>query len=308
MTKKNSKNVYSTRREFFKKSAITTLKVIACGSSGFLVKIWDEYISSKKPEIPTFNEMFTEWKTFELVPGRIHPKYGFNQQIHPDIIEAESEIANLIIPTNVDYEYVKWSLLPKPLYENNLFLIGGPLSNDLSRNWRGFSVNSTKDKTGQLYLPNGMQNEMRWEFLYSEYDGFSSKPVRYVDNKEYESEPKFLLDSHNNSTLNQINAKLEPGTNKILSDFLLITYIPNILPGGSKSFSILDIADLHGLGDQAFALIAKDEGLRTQFYEATFKKGIRKFQVLYEVPVYHDNILKKSFPKKPRIIDVHKIT
>lgn len=70
---------------------------------------------------------------------------------------------------------------------------------------------------------------------------------------------------------------------------------------------ILDIADLHGLGDQAFALIGEQEGLRKELYDATFKRGMRSFQVLYEVPVMNDLSAQVTKPGVPRLIDVHRV-
>jgi excisionase family DNA binding protein len=293
------------RREFLKFGVKATFGVLGVASSGFGVFALDKYFLNKREPVPALNEMFPEWRSFHLVPGMVHPVYGE----HPDILKAQGDIAQLLLPDGMQPKLLSWTDLPYVRPDTNLFLIGGPLSNAVSRKWRTFEMREDDSSSGRgrLYLPGGPISELRWEFDYRKPDDRMPRPQRYINGLLNVSEPKFILDANRPNSPHPIQAKLQSDTDLLATDFLLVTYIPNRLDGGGGAHMILDIADLHGLGDQAFALIGEQEGLRKELYDATFKRGMRSFQVLYEVPVMNDLSAQVTKPGVPRLIDVHRV-
>ncbi|HRI03295.1 MAG TPA: hypothetical protein PLL77_06095 [Pyrinomonadaceae bacterium] len=272
------------------------LTTIAC-SDGAL-RYWDELNRETLGKSPKdIERIFSHFSNIEVVPGMVHP--AFLGKPHPDIVEAQNDLLPFFPAKQV--EILKLDDLPKPNIDGNMLLIGGPVSNAISRTLRGFKL-----KNGKLVSNGKLQRELGWEFHYSEEKGQPGFR-RYVNGTMVESKPKYITGGLQKSALNMLSASFDPVTRFLDSDLLLITHIQNIVGKQSQGNDIIDIADLHGQGDKGFAKILDDDQLRNELFEATGKKGINHFQALYSVPVIHDHLRKTTTAGKPKLLDIFKI-
>ncbi|HRI04067.1 MAG TPA: hypothetical protein PLL77_10015 [Pyrinomonadaceae bacterium] len=267
--------------------------VVSVACSDVAVKIWDYFQLDTIGKSPKdIGRLFSGWRNMQIVPGEIHPNFGF----HPDIVDAQMGLLPLLEPKQV--MQLRLEELPKPNPNAHLLLIGGPVSNQLSRCWRGFELNN-----GVLRSDGKLRSALRWEFMYPEVSK-GQRFRRYVNGDVIESRQKYLADRDRPGKLGKESATKDPETGFLTHDWLLITHIPNIIKDSAAGNAIIDVADLHGQGDKAFSTILQNDQLRNDLYTATIKKGARYFQALYKVPVVHDNELKRTIAEIPELWDV----
>jgi hypothetical protein len=241
-------------------------------------------------------DLFPEWRDAQVVPGRHHPVDGF----HPDIVDALRELAPLIPRADLPIVLGSDADLPSANPRGNLVLIGGPISNVLSSRLHGHHFDGRKISVNPV-----TSTSLRWHFHYPFPRDDDPPFSRYVGGSLREKTmAKALVDSHSSGALGMPRfSKVDNDTGRIESDLLLITVLPNTLGSRATGATIIDVADLQGQGDKAFAVVLQDHLLRRELYNAT--KGKRYFQALYHVPVLHDDASRTTRPGMPQLADIH---
>jgi hypothetical protein len=290
-----------SRRAFFKKTAKVIGSIVTAGISGWGLFMWDRWASDRSHNARIeIGQLFSEWNDINLVPGTAHPQFGF----HPDIVEAQDKLIKLIHKDKMKTEFRSLVDLPAVDRNRNLLLIGGPISNRTSREWQGFMRDQ---HSGTLTRSRRHPYGLRWEFLYPSSKNYAMQVRRYVCGQLVSTSQKFIEDAQATHVARERCGSVDAETGKLTGDVLLISYLPNILSASSEGNAIVDVADLHGQGDKAFARILQEDSLRLELYEATRKRGFRFFQALYEVPVYHQDDIKHTDSGNPRLIDVFRL-
>ncbi|WP_149303165.1 helix-turn-helix domain-containing protein [Pareuzebyella sediminis] len=259
--------------------------------------VWDEYkgLDDKNLSKTEIRSVFNFWDKITLHPGQTHPKWG---GLHPDVKHASREIVKLTeLPE--DALFVGYDGLPDTEKQGNLLLIGGPISNDLSCELHGYKfLNENK-----ISIKPSKNIGTRWSFYFpvpekGDLLGFS----RFVEGEEIKTWPKAIEDNQlKGAAKGPIFSPFDPHTGRIISDFLLITVVPNQLTKYSSGSTIVDVADLHGQGNKAFSQIISNKDRLKELMDAV--DGKRYYQALYEVFVSHDDYQKTTNIKKIELVD-----
>jgi excisionase family DNA binding protein len=267
-------------------------KAVAIGSSGWIFVLYQklEKIRSSPVEV---SDLFPRWPDIQVVPGSHHPVDGF----HPDIQIALERLAPLV--PRVDPVVIAGAdALPPADLARDLVLIGGPISNSISLDLHGYQYD--RDKISVQPVRN---TGLRWCFYYPNQCDDDPQFRRYVAGKLRATKPKALMDRCASGMLSQPRfSAVERGTDRIQSDYLLVTVVPNTLARSATGSSIIDVADLCGQGDKTFGDLLRDADSRRELALAV--KGRPYFQALYEVSVTHDDAKAETTPGAPRLVDV----
>jgi len=282
-----------TRKKFF--STLGRGAASTVGGGLITLILWEgirPYFESKELQTD-IKDLFSFWDDIRLFPGHAHPKWnGF----HPDVVEAQNKIAGLFtFPDEIEYR--KFENLPELKNHGDLLLIGGPISNSLSRSIHGYNFKGEKISHKPI-----INIGTRWSFYYPESTGKEKKFSRYVNKKMVTTKPKAIIDmvgALNTPRYSQINSESE----FIKSDYLLITVLPNNFSIDSSGSTIVDVADLHGQGNKAFAKIMENQKRRNELFKAV--NGKRYFQALYEIGINHDDYNKETSLGEIVLDDVH---
>lgn len=241
-------------------------------------------------------DLFSNWNELNLFPGIAHPKYikGF----HPDVAEAQNSISKLMDASGkVEFRPLDQCL--KMSLNENYLLIGGPISNELSRTLHGYKVVNQKISENP-----SQSNDFRWHFNYPESKQTDYKYSRFVNGEERSTMPKAIVDKLAKVGTRKYNLpQIYTENERISTDYLLLTVIENKLSGKSTGKQIIDIADLNGQGNKAFAIIMSDKNRRNQLRKAVNNKPY--YQALYEVKVLHDDFNRITSLGEISLINVH---
>lgn len=246
--------------------------------------------------------LFPEWGSLALVPGRRHPDFD---SFHPDIVEAQFTIRDVgaHVISHGDVQSLPLQVLDPPWQAQSMLLIGGPKSNDLAFKLRGHQV----DRDGTILVPTRPTLNCRWDTIPLAR-GELTRIARYVAQRFTATEPKAVRDARlghylvsqrapeyegrRAAELAQEYGIQDPNSVEWLTwDYLLVSVLPN--PWATERW-IVDIGDLHGQGDKAFAdLVWHDDVMRT--LAAAVKPP---FQALFRVPVHHEHGIRQTFHRR----------
>lgn len=277
-----------TRSEFAKKIASN---VAYAGISGWMFFVCDKLIlgDASKSDVA---ELFPSWHESWLVPGSHHPKQG----LHPDVEQAANNLLPLF-PKLHDARRLALDELPNPNFSDDLLLIGGPVSSALSMHVHGHRFHGTKISERPV-----RNTQLRWQFHYPSAKAADPKFLRYMNETLRPTMVKGIVDTKASGELAMPFYSRIDHDQRITSDYLLITVVRNRFAKISSGSTIIDIADLHGQGDKAFASIMDSSSARRELASAL--KGKKYFQALYEVRVKHDDSTRRTFPGAARLLDV----
>lgn len=184
---------------------------------------------------------------------------------------------------------------------DNLLLVGGPVSNELSRYQFGYSGDfetlERRDESLGLYYS-----------FYCNRTKCKTVTRRYIDGRVHEAPGYFIQP--------QRGAEISPerGANDFINEeYLLVSRTPNMIAFDDsaglvqRGKNVLAFESLHGIGVRNIHLLLSDEDCLKKLAEAYRKK--RYYQVLLMIPVKHDHVNRKSFPvhKRFEIIDIRPI-
>jgi hypothetical protein len=232
-------------------------------------------------------ELFGPLYAYSASPG-IDNK-DFPERIHPDILEPYSSILRLWEGTGRVLTPVSAKDLPVLNLGDFILLIGGPVSNKISRTWQGYRRSPA---TGYVEYV-GRDLPRRWRFLYDLGDSKENGPARFVDGKLHRSWPQAILDTSNETGPRR--ASVTGADRMLVNDWLLVSFVPNTFDY-SRGASFLDASDLHGQGNKAFAELLNDPLRLDELTKRLNDRGIRPrqhFQALYQVDVKHKGTTTK---------------
>lgn len=243
---------------------------------------------TKREEKVELLHLFPSFDATQLVPGSHHPEEGF----HPDVLAALNGLLPMLNAlrrtTPVDFK-----MLPVPDRSKDLLLLGGPISNELSRELHGHAFTGSKISP----LPT-RRSGFRWHFFYPDLVAGEPPYSRYVSNTFRSTMRKALVDTKAPSSARLVDSRTG-ADGFIANDYLLITVQPNSVVEGSGT-TIVEVADLQGQGDKAFATVLATEALRRELHSGI--KAAKSFQALYEVPVQHNNLKRTTSPGVPKLV------
>ncbi len=200
--------------------------------------------------------LFGPWQQYSAVPGTDHKDFASRSgttAIHPDIREAYNGILPLWEGAGRSLQPVAEENLPTYVLTDPIILIGGPVSNTLSRQWQDYR---RSEKTGLVERVRGRRTRRRWRFAYTLNSPTSEGPARYVNGSLHRSSPAAIEDLRRPKTPALFAVKA--GRDRmLLSDYLVLSFVKNTLRSGSGA-SIIDVSDLHGQGNKAFARLVND--------------------------------------------------
>lgn len=253
-------------------------------ASNEVVKIWDEIKGNDDPgndlrELA--GSIFGPLYSYSLVPG----KHNVDAFRHPDIFEPLENLGPFWSHSGHQVETMRAeNLILSPL-DRNVLLIGGPVSNLASRHWRGMAQERGLGFIRQTQTP---AINARWGFVYDFGKDKSEGIWRYVDGEPHQSWPQAIIDANNPGQLREAGYQKHDGFKMLQTDRLLITFA--LSPFSNQQKSLVDVADLHGKGNEAFTMLLrnKDELLKLEkvLHDQRIYSG-RPFQVLYDVHVEH---------------------
>lgn len=261
------------------------------GISGWGTWAWEKW-SKRVIDVDPL-EIFPSFASTQLSKGEHHPERGF----HSDVRVALDEMTSILIARRSATE-LPLEALPEVNRDGNIILLGGPISNELTRELHGHTISPEKKVSK---LPNSRMG-FRWHFGYPEQSTADPTFGRYVDGVFARTWPKFVIDTKaNTDSTRYLESGYDPQTGLITSDYLLITVQPNTLGSHATGNTIVEISDLQGQGDKAFPRLLQNPNAMRDLADAV--KGMRHFQALYSVPVKH--ITNKSTePELPERIGV----
>ena len=262
------------------------------GVSGWGIWAWEKW--SKRAIDVDLLEIFPSFASTQLSKGEHHPKRKFHPDVRVALDEMTSILMNCRSPSELPVE-----ALPEVNRDGNIVLLGGPISNELTRELHGHTI-STEEKVSEF--PNNRRG-FRWHFGYPERSHDDPTFGRYVDGAFTQTWPKFIVDTKASAeSTRRLGSGLDPQTGLITSDYLLITVQPNTLGSHATGNTIIEISDLQGQGDKAFPrLLQNKDAMRDLANEV---KGMRYFQALYSVPVEHNIGSNSTEPGLPKRIGV----
>lgn len=254
-----------------------------------VVKIWDELVERLiRDDDPGYDllrlvgSIFSPLSSYSLVPGN-HNVDAFR---HPDIFEPLENLVPFWSRSGHQVETIQAENLMLSPLDRNLLLIGGPVSNLASRHWRGM-----EKERGSGFIKRAQPSAInaRWEFVYDFGKGKSEGIWRYVDGRLHQSWPQAIIDVDTPHELKEAGYNQKRDGPKILqTDRLLITFALSPFSGQQKF--LIDVADLHGKGNEAFARLLRNKDDLLELKKVLSDHHIYSgdpFQVLYDVHVEH---------------------
>lgn len=300
------KEVQSKSRRAFIFGA-TTATIGTAALSHVTVKVLDE-LYYNKPTLPTgkvsdnpidwFNYIFGDLSYFSAYAGRENVDYLEKDILHPDILSPFKKILPLWNQDGFDLIPTKFIDLPTFDRRQPIILIGGPVSNVYSRFWQGYEQNPHT----KIYEQKKNYIRRRWVFRYGDEKG----PTRYLSGKLHSSWKQEIVDQKENKILKPI---VNPKDGLLIQDYLLVNFVPNLFSQDSGT-SILDSADLHGLGNDAFSELLNSPIRMKELVDILAKKNVRPgehFQALYKVQAFHDHDSRQTTRKEYYLYDVEKV-
>lgn len=250
------------------------------------IKYWDQLDLQEKADV-SVNELLRtligEVSSYTVAPGRHNLDYFAKE--HPDIFEPYYALRGLWQVDGCNYMPLKSNELPNCDIQDSIFLIGGPVSNDLARSWQGYVRNP---ETKILEYNEPAHTRLRWRFNYEIASGARAAPTRYIDGRMHESWLQEIID---NETGTPLYASLTAPEGLIRNDWLLLSYLPS--PYGRRFNSyFFDASDLHGQGVKILPSVLQDQNTLSEIRNAlpassNYLDG--GFQALIEVFVKHEN-------------------
>lgn len=281
-----------TRRGFLAFGKTFLWAAATAGMSGWGVAVCDKINEGELRPVDVA-DLLPSWADIQIVPGSHHPVLGY----HPDIQIALDRLAR-IVPRTLPVVGRSVNELPLPDFGRDLILVGGPVSNVLSEQIHGYSFHG--DKISPMPF---RETGLRWCFHYPHKSDSDPLLRRYVAGEVRPSMPKGVVDLNAHSPLDcPMYPSYDPETERIQSDYLLVTVLPNQFGARSTGATLIDVADLQGQGDKAFACIMEKEELRRELGTRVGRN--RYFQALYRVAVHHDDHLRETTPGAIELIDV----
>ena len=174
-------------------------------------------------------DLLPSFSQSQLVPGSHHPEEGF----HPDVYDALCGLTSILVGPNPT-QCVNFIDLPVPSRSGNLLLLGGPISNELSRELHGHTLVNKKISI----LPT-IRSGFRWHFYYPQSVPGEPPYSRYVSGRLEPKMRKAIIDTKAPDSAKEIDSQCG-ADGLIATDYLLITVQPNTLVRGSGTSIILD--------------------------------------------------------------------
>lgn len=278
---------------FDRRRALLVLgKAAQVGLSGAVFFVWNKLAEFRESPVAV-EDVFPMWADIQVVPGEQNPNYGY----HPDTQIALDRLTPLV-PRSGRVVVATSDDLPNRDLARDLLLIGGPVSSADSRNLHGHTFENGKLSP----LPTG-ETGFRWRFWYPYGSQGDPSFSRYVKGELRTTMPKALIDRRAMGlTAKPQFSKYDPETGLVLSDYLLVTVVPNTFLTSATGRTIIDIASLHGQGEKVFPDVLRDHDRRKELFQAVNHK--QYFQALYELPISHDLWKKETTPGPPELKDV----
>jgi hypothetical protein len=198
--------------------------------------------------------------------------------------------------------------------ENNFCLIGSPSSEGISRKLFDYEIEQNEELEGYL----------------KDKEGFFELPIKWildVDHVQYQPEPKIIRPYEHIGRIERPNwgirvekdkilwPECDSITNYLVSDYLLITRIPNILSSDAldKGKVIVSVGGAHGTGTRAIENLLRNKKIMEEIGKFLHEKGMpdlikkKKYfglQILFKVEIsYHKDLTYKSIKIKNLIGD-----
>ena len=239
--------------------------------------------SSTRDTLDWAADLFGDVRYSMALPGRANVDFG-GGEIHPDILRPYEELAGLLHRSGIDMVPVAIDRLPTATLDEQLLLIGGPVSNAVARAWQGYRQNPES----KIYEFVGSPVSRRWRFEYALDRATAPKPMRFVAGILKESWPQAIWDERSPGSLQF--AALDHSTGLLVEDKLLLTFAPN--PFSKSGTMMLDVSDLHGQGNEAFVQLLSNKNRLQALTDELHRQNIplgTPFQALYSVFVEHDH-------------------
>jgi len=288
--------------------AVAAGKALISGIDGWVFVLWDKLRETSKDPVETskiksiveISDLFPTWSEFQIVPGTHHPIEGYA----PDVRTALERLEPLV-PKSDPVVFVAAADLRLAITNRDMVLIGGPITNLLSRQVHGYRFHKRKNK---IDVRPFKKTGLRWCFEYPYPSSHDQTIIRYAGGVlKVTTLPKGIVDLNvKTAALAEPRfSRVDPENGLLESDYLLLTVVPNTMGNQSTGCTIIDVADLHGQGDKIFADLLDNPEYRKELANAV--EGSRFFQALYEVPVRHDTNRQETTPLNPKLLDVHRL-
>ena len=208
-----------------------------------------------------------------FIPGQSHPKY---QGFHPDdeyVADIFDDLVKDAVENRVVYDTER---IPQNL-RGTALVSGSPVSNALSRYVLQFDYIDTTDRNEGLLRAEDPVFETEYEFILA----------KNALNEMGISEPIGKSGTTGNwSIVNRRTGDLyaaESRGGRLLSDFLLVTCLPNIFDRESyeNGEGVFLLAGAHGVGTKAVDLLLRDSSLLFKLRETVGKSMY--WQALFQV-------------------------
>ncbi len=286
------------KRAFLKGVAATYFGyIILEGTGAILGKFVDEYWeegSGDPYETDLIHKLFGNVEEdFRFVPGISH--YRYPNKPHPDDREAMASLGRLGAEIATKFELVNEVLAPKNV-QGNLICLGSPVSNYLSRVAMNYRYVTESDKS------QGLVSDEKGRLFYLPYEfSLDAKEllkngvsIRNLQGGRGDEIPNWSI--RDCKTGEYLVSDIEGGN--LLSDYLLITVLPNIYDPSAyeKHQKLIIIGGSHGVGTKAIDLVFKNRNVLLSLLRQ--KENAEYWQAIIKVTDTYFN--KKKGRMSPR--------
>jgi len=204
------------------------------------------------------------WESISSDVGSAHTSYP--NGIHPGNMVAAEEIARSLVSIFTRWNLKSFRKIRVPNQDNNLILIGGPVSTLLTRMAMGYDIHDlNKEPTTALkYIFN--LNVRKQDICRMVVNGVELEEPTYP-----------IIDRDTGKSYGPIC----DDDGYLVEDFLLINVIPN--PFTEQRKVIVSISGCHDIGTRAFALVLRDRGILEEIKNRRDSSTTRSFQSLIHI-------------------------
>jgi hypothetical protein len=229
-----------------------------------------------------FGELLSD---FSIEAGYDHPKVS---GIHPDNLAALTQVRNIIDPKCCDIIEFKDNV-GRVNDEGNIICIGGPVSSRTSR--AALEYELVRNQVGCIGISRSTKPKIELPFEYALEDVRSCESAYWLARTRH-IVPNWSIKS--NSPEMYVDPPELDRDRKLMSDYLLVTRIPNILNlnaflAGKK---ILIIGGCHGIATRSLQSIVDDAEIQDRIRSGL--GGAKHFQILIRMRVRHADRSQES--------------
>lgn len=274
------------RRDFVKLCALLLILETYENKGKIVNSIWSKLKPANDYDLSGIVELFGDLKNdFKFTLGTSH--YLYKGQIHPADKAAAITLGNVSTPGLKSIETIGEQFQPNE-FNGNYICIGSPTTNLLAR-----YILQYKPDQSHISLLRTQEPVLDLEYEYV-FDKNFMKEHGIIDHY-MDCHGKLIPNwSLRNIKTNEIFIPKIDDNNKLLTDYLLITVIPNLLTeqaleSGKK---IIIFAGAHAVGTNSLDLVFKNKKILKSISKQV--AGISCWQALIEVDrVYYDEISEK---------------